>query len=356
MRNTAERRPGRPGRLARLLLPAVAAGLLVSCAPAGDAPPAANTPWFGGYVEATAYPYFEFAGASAADATTVLGFIVADPEDACSPSWGGYFTLDQAAADLGLETQVADIRRGGGEVLVSFGGAAEDELATACTDPVALATAYRGVIDRYDLDVLDLDVELNDLEDSEANLRRASVVAELQAERPAEDPLGVWLTLPVGSTGLGEQSLSLVSGMLDAGVELDGVNIMTMNYGDGTPQERSMLDVSTAAAGAAHAQLRDAYADAGQALSDELVWNRMGLTPMLGVNDVEGELLTVADAEALNAFARERGIGRMSYWSVNRDRPCGPEIAADEGAVGTCSGTEQQGGEFARVLGEGFGG
>lgn len=353
MGHAAERRRG---RLARLLLPALAAGLLVSCSPGGDAPPAANTPWFGGYVEATAYPYFEFADASAGGATTLLGFVVADPEDACSPSWGGYFTLDRAASDLRLDAQIADIRRGGGEVLVSFGGAAEDELSTACTDPTALAAAYREVIDRYDLDVLDLDIELNDLEDAGANRRRAAVVAELQAERPAEDPLGVWLTLPVGSTGLGEQSLSLISGMLDAGVDLTGVNIMTMNFGDGTPRERSMLAVSTTAADTAHAQLRDAYARAGQPLSDELVWNRMGLTPMLGVNDVDGELLTVADAERLNAFARERGIGRMSYWSVNRDRPCGPEVSADDGAVGTCSGTDQRAGDFARVLGEGFGG
>lgn len=313
-----------------------------------------NEPWFGGYVNVTAYPVYEFDVEASDQSHVVLGFIVADPEESCTPSWGGYHDLDSAGARLHLDRQVIAQREGGGEVAVSFGGAARDELSTVCTDPGRLYEAYRTVVDRYDLDIVDLDVEMNDLEHTEAHQRRAEALARLQAERDADDPLAVWLTLPVGIQGMDAESRDVVQQTLETGVELAGVNLMTMNYSTGKPADQSVLEASTTAARAAHGQLKDIYAQADQPLTDDLVWNRIGLTPMIGQNDIRGEVLGLDEAARLNAFAREQGVGRMSFWSLNRDRSCAGEDVEPGEASGLCSGVAQKPDDYTAALGEGY--
>ena len=313
---------------------------------------AQHDPWFGGYVNATSYPYFDFGTEAAGQSHTVLGFVVADPEDPCSPSWGGYYGLDEAQETLRMEQQIAGLREAGGDVVVSFGGAAGNELATACTDPDRLLTAYRAVLERYDASIVDFDIEMDDLEDQEANQRRAEVLARLQEER--DEPLEVWVTLPVAPHGLDEDPVEVVAQLLAAEVNLAGVNLMTMNYRESKPAGQSMVAASQEAARSAHGQLTALWEAAGHNLSAEQVWHRIGLTPMIGVNDAPGEVVDLEAAAELNRFARDQGVGRISYWSLNRDRSCDPEDGDPAEANDFCSGLEQETGEFTRVLGEGF--
>ncbi|MFF0991172.1 chitinase [Kocuria nitroreducens] len=301
----------------------------------------------------TAYPYFDF-GSSAELRRPILGFVVADPEEPCTPSWGGYFTLQEAATELRLDQQITQLRNSGQDVVVSFGGAAEDELSTACEDSAALYDAYRTVIDRYELDTVDFDVEMDDLGDREANQRRAEAVLRLQEDRPKNDPLRVWATLPVGPQGLDEDSQDVVAQLLNGGVELAGVNLMIMNFGENASGRGQMVETSVTAARSAQSQIKELYAHAGQELSDDLVWNRMGLTPMIGQNDIRENVVDQSAAEELNRFAREQGVGRLSFWSLNRDRSCGSEQRDLREATDLCSGIQQQPGDFTEVLSQGF--
>lgn len=262
-------------------------GLLTGCGgqEGGEVPESA---WFGGYVNVTSVPRYEFESQdTASQGRTGLSFVVSDPDDACTPSWDGYYELDDAAEKLDLDTQIDTLRSNGGDVVVSFGGQSGTELATGCKDPDELYDAYSAVVERYDLDAVDLDIEMDDLQDSHAGSRRAEAVARLQEDRPDDDPLEVWVTLPAGKGGLDEQSQQTVAQLLEAGVDLTGVNLMIMNYGDGKDSERSSYDASVAAARAAQTQVKELYGTAGQELSDEQAWQRIGLTPMIGRNDVE---------------------------------------------------------------------
>lgn len=312
-----------------------------------------DEPWFGGYVNATAYPYFDFGTEAAGQSHTVLGFVVADPEAPCTPSWGGYYGLEEAESTLRMEEQIASLREQGGEAVISFGGAARDELATVCTDPEQLQEAYAAVLDRYGVTIVDFDVENDDLGARQAHERRAEALARLQEER--DEPLDVWVTLPVAPQGLDEDSVDVVARMLAAGVDVAGVNLMTMNFSESRSAEQSMVGASEEAARAAHGQLTALWEAAGQDLSAEEVWNRIGLTPMIGVNDVPGDVLDLDAAAELGEFAREQGVGRLSYWSLNRDRPCTAEDGDPAEANDFCSGLEQEPGEFTRVLRERFG-
>ncbi len=313
---------------------------------------------FSGYVDVTATPRHAFeAPASEEAANVALSFIVADPEEPCTPSWGAAYGLSEASSDLDLDRRVARLQQLGGTVSVSFGGQANKELATTCLDEGKLTEAYRAVIDRYNVDSIDLDIEGEALADVAALDRRSAAVAALQQERQdGGKSLSVWLTLPVDPNGLTAVGTEAVRRTIAGGTDLAGVNIMTMDYGGSRLTEQSMAQNAVSAAEATHQQLSEIYRAAGNELGTETVWRKIGLTPMIGQNDVVGEIFTLQDAKDLSAYAREKGIGRVSMWSLNRDRTCSPNYPDVKQVSDSCSGIDQSGSSFAAILAAGVAG
>jgi chitinase len=314
-------------------------------------------PWFAGYVDVTTTPRFEFEEpATTEEEDVVLSFIVASTDDFCEPSWGTHYGLDEASSSLDLDRRIADLERAGGTATVSFGGFLNNELAVVCTNPAELAEAYAAVVERYDLTTIDLDIEGENLFNTAAGERRAAAIREVQAERLADGRrLDVWLTLPVATFGMTAQGTTAVTQMLDAGVDLAGVNAMTMNYGTSRGVVESMAGATTRALTATHDQLRVIYNTAmpegDTALTTAQLWSKIGATPMVGRNDIPGEIFTLADAAALNTFAQDKQLGRISMWSLNRDRTCGPNHPNLSGASPVCSGIDQAGQHFSTALG-----
>jgi chitinase len=307
--------------------------------------------WFAPYADVTLVPSHAFEDADASPAPrTVLGFVVPDRREPCTPTWGTNYDLDGAASELDLDRRIARVRERGGDVVIAFGGVVNSELAVACTDQSALTDAYRSVVGRYEAGIIDLDIEGTALDDAGANRRRATAIRALQEEAPSDRPLQVWLTLPVTPDGLLPNALGAVADMLGAGVELAGVNVMTMDFGGSKPDDMSMGGATLSALRAAHAQLATAYRGAGLAPSAEELWARLGATPMIGRNDVEGEVFSLADAASLAAFAEQVDLGRVSIWSANRDEQCGAQDAGGWVVLPTCSGVEQDRDQFTREL------
>ncbi len=316
---------------------------------AGRSNAGASRTWTAPYVDVTLTPTHHFEDATEDPSRdVVLAFVVASPGKSCEPSWGGYYTLDAAARALDLDRRIARLRERGGDAVVSFGGALNSELATVCSDSSALVAAYQAVIDRYNLTAIEFDIEGGALGDSAANARRAEAISRLQANNPG---LEVWLTLPVAPTGLTPEGLSLVRGALQAGVNLGGVNVMTMNYAE-SRNGMSMRDANRAALTATWQQLSGLYSELATPKSEAEVWEEIGATPMIGQNDVPADVFTTSDAQALVDFARTVSLGRISFWSVNRDVSCGP-VVGGKGVSNTCSGVNQDAMEFSRILGDG---
>jgi chitinase len=309
--------------------------------------------YFAPYVDVTATPTVEFEkGPTGVGPNVVLAFVVADPADVCEPSWGGAYTLDEAEDQLDLDRRVARVRQLGGTPIVSFGGQANTELSVACAADEALYEAYRSVVTRYDTKVIDLDIEGEALADAAANTRRAQAVARLQAEEKLE----VWVTLPVSPDGLTDDGELLVASMLRAGVDLTGVNAMTMNYGESRPRGSSMAAASIDALESTHDQVSRLFADAGRRLTPNQVWRRIGATPMIGQNDLAGEVFGLGDADDLHEFASQHHLGRVSLWSMNRDRPCSSNYPDVTIVSDSCSGVTQEPRAFATALGATFDG
>ena len=288
-------------------------------------------PRFTPYVDVGLYPPYDLASTAKKTgvSTFTLAFITSG--GGCTPAWGGVTGLDANP----VANQAAALRAAGGDIRISFGGASGSELGTACTDAGSLAAAYDKVVTAFDLKEADFDIEGAALPNTAANTRRAKAIAALQKKHP---DLKVSFTLPVLPTGLTPDGANLVSNAKANGVAIDAVNIMAMDYG---PPSSAMGDLAIQAATSTEAQLR-------AALDVPSAWNRLAVTPMVGVNDVATETFTLKDAAQVASFATSKGLAWTAMWSANRDGPCpgGPKPQADP----TCSGITQQPLAFTRAF------
>src|SRR5262249_44557875 len=75
-------------------------------------------PVYAPYVDVTQTPTYPFQLPSANPVSSVyLAFVVSDPAQPCTPSWGAYYTLDEAERTLELDARTAQLRREGGTVM-----------------------------------------------------------------------------------------------------------------------------------------------------------------------------------------------------------------------------------------------
>ncbi|MBT2450743.1 cellulose binding domain-containing protein [Streptomyces sp. ISL-43] len=302
-------------------------------------PPATGTPAAGArfapYVDTSLYPAYDLADTAAKTGVKEFHLAFITSGGGCAPLWGGVTDLasDKVAAQIGA------LRAAGGDVRVSFGGAAGHELALNCGSVNELAAAYGKVVDQYRLTKVDFDIEGAALPDTAANTRRAQAIALLQKSHPGLD---VAFTLPVMPEGLTQPGVALLADAKKAGVRVDGVNIMAMDYGPAYSGDMGQYAIQ--AATATQAQVK-----AVLGLSDAAAWKTVAVTPMIGVNDVASEIFTVADATRLVDFARSKGIGRLAMWSGARDKQC--PAGAVNYADATCSSILQQPLAFTKALG-----
>ncbi|MCP4887928.1 MAG: cellulase family glycosylhydrolase [Planctomycetaceae bacterium] len=301
---------------------------------------------FAPYVDTTLWPPLDFVELAKDEGVKYvsLAFVVADPATS-EPSWGGYYSVESGYRG----DQIDALREFGGDVMVSFGGAAGTPLAGAITDVDDLTRAYQAVVDKYDLTWIDFDVEGSWVADEDSIDRRSQAIRNLQDHAAADGkPLEVWFTLPVLPSGLTNDGLYVVESALHHGVDIGGVNIMAMNYGDSPAPnpEGQMGDYAIQAAQSLFDQMRVAYTAADVEVTDDELWNLVGVTPMIGQNDVLSERFYLEDAEKLLAFADEVGMGFLSAWSANRDAACDTfgQLAWH------CSGVPQEPFEFSQTL------
>jgi chitinase len=113
------------------------------------------------------------------------------------------------------------------------------------------------------------------------------------------------------STGLLSDSLSLLNNAKSHNLNVNLVNIMTMDYGYST----DMGAAATQAATALHGQLGSIWTTKTSAQ----LWAMEGNTPMIGVNDTTSEVFSTGNASTLESFAASNGIQELSYWSLGRD-------------------------------------
>ncbi|MFI9386187.1 chitinase [Kutzneria sp. NPDC052558] len=303
-----------------------------------DANAAANNPARPAAAAAiTVAPYVDM-GLSAdklsqfASASGIKSFSLAFVNSAagCKASW---FNAHAISEGFGL-AQINQLRAAGGDVKVSFGGATGTELALACANVSQLAAQYSSVVKEYKLTHIDMDVEGAAVADKASIDRRSQALAMVQKQNPG---LKVSLTLPVLPTGLDANGLNVVKSAKAAGVALDVVNIMAMDFGTA---EKDMGARVIQSAQSTEKQLKTVFTG----LSDAQAFKMLGITPMLGVNDTQTEVFSVANAKAVVNFANQQHVGYLGYWEQSRD------ANACNGALFQCTNVPQKAFDFAKVF------
>ena len=92
---------------------------------------------------------------------------------------------------------------------------------------------------------------------------------------------------------------------------------MTMDYGTGVTQ---MGDAAISSANGARLQLVDMGMSSTQGLLSKNLIVKVGITPMIGQNDIKTEIFTLPDAQKVLAFAKQNAwVGLLSFWMIQRD-------------------------------------
>ncbi|MFF7982912.1 alpha-galactosidase [Streptomyces sp. NPDC007901] len=257
-----------------------------------------------------------------------LAFVLSD--GTCNPKWDGSRPLtggdDQA--------KINAIRAAGGDVVVSVGGWSGNKLGEKCSSAAALAGAYQKVINAYGLKALDVDIENTEWSNATVRQRVVDALKTVKANNP-----GLKTVITFGTTTSGPDSTGadMIKRAADSGLANDVWCIMPFDFGGGAT---NMGTLTTQAMEGLKAKVKAAYG-----YSDATAYAHIGLSSMNGKTDDSGERVRVADFKTMLGYAQQHHIGRLTYWSVNRDRPCGSGTDGD-----ACSGVSQQPYDYLKVF------
>jgi chitinase len=240
-----------------------------------------------------------------------LAFVTAN--NGCNGTWAGY---PVSTNETGFGVPVfKQLKQQGIALTIALGGLSGQYLAQACESKQDLVNAYEKIINAYNPDGLDFDVE-NALQSNNVQLdRMMQAIKDIKAKYP---DIRISFTLPVLPSGLvpnlGENVIkrAAINGLNDY-----GVNIMAMDYGSYF-SEKSMAEYAIDAATSTFNQLKAIYPNQ----EDAQLWHRIEVTPMIGLNDTIPLNFSLNDVETLKQFAKQKGLGMLSFWSITRDHPC----------------------------------
>ncbi len=255
-----------------------------------------------------------------------LAFVLANA-GACTPAWDGTHLM----AENYYSGEINALRAAGGDVIAVFGGAGGSDLASVCSNVSALQAAYQAVLNQYQITWIDLNIEGWMVNNTSAIDRLNKAVYGLQIANPN---LRVSYTLPVVPSGLPPSERNVLSNARSNGVQIHYVNVMTMNYGP------AGIDMGQAAI--------DAATNTYNQLVSLGVPAQVGITPMIGQNNTQGEIFHLSDAQQLLTYARANSyVGWLSFWSIGRDNG---SCAGQTDASAMCSGLSQSNYAFTNIF------
>ncbi len=245
----------------------------------------------------------------------------------CTPLWDG----NRALTGGGDAAKIAAIRAAGGDVIVSFGGAQGYKLGRQCSTAASLAAAYQKVISTYHLKGIDVDIELAEFHDNTAVQREIDALKIVQQKNHG---IKVFITFPSLKTGPDSWGVSLIKRCSLSHLWITAWVIMPFDMGGGS----NMGADTVRATDGLHAVLENWYG-----LTSAQAYHVSGISSMNGKTD-ENEIVDRADFRAIVNYANLHHLGRLAFWSMNRDRQC------YGGPADSCSGIAQNTWDFTTIL------
>ncbi|MEU4193052.1 cellulose binding domain-containing protein [Kribbella sp. NPDC026611] len=245
----------------------------------------------------------------------------------CNAAWDGSRPL-QGSADANA---IAQIRAAGGDVVPSFGGWSGNKLGPNCGTPEALAGAYQQVISAYGLKAIDIDIENSDEFENEAVQDR--ILTALKIVKQNNPGIQTIVTFGTSTTGPSYYGNRLIERSQALGANIDIFTLMPFDNGSS-----NIYNDTVAASQGLNNKLKSVF---GWTTAE--AYAHQGISGMNGLSDQQ-ELTTTATWQNITNWAKSNGLGRLAFWSVNRDRGC-----AGGGVVSNCSGIAQGDWDFTRI-------
>jgi hypothetical protein len=247
----------------------------------------------------------------------------------CQGIWGAGDSTAQTTpvGQDSIKTNIDQLHKQGGDVAITFGGAAGTDLAQACQDVPSLQKQYQNIIDTYQVKHLEFSIISADATTGD---RRDQALVALQKANPG---LSITYTFPVTTAGLTQDKVQVLRNALKNGVKIDVVNIMTFDYG---PPSGDM-----------EVQVEQSVQSTEKQLAAIPMSPILGITPMIGLTD-QHETFSLDDARKLRDFAQQHNY-QLSMWTVGRDKACPAGVTLDS-ASPKCSGVSQTPFQFVGVF------
>jgi len=260
-----------------------------------------------------------------------LAFVLAAKGPGCTPAWDGHRPLLGGADAAAIES----IRAAGDDVDVSFGGWSGRKLGSVCKSVSALQAAYQQVIDAYSLRAIDIDIEHGEFKNRKARGRVLQALAGVQRANPG---LEISITMGTGEGGPDRTGAALITEAAAIAFRPTVWTVMPFDFG---PPASDMGHASIRALEGLAAALASAYG-----ISTAAAYEMAGVSSMNGRTDEASETVTLEDFRAIAAFAGVHHLARLTFWSINRDRPCPSSPAPEE----ECSGIAQAPFAFSSIV------
>lgn len=279
------------------------------------------------YVDVTLFPLFDFNTSLEEGIKSYTMAFVNSPKDEykCRPVWHDYSKYSIENSELDLVNKIEMLQENGGDVTISFGGAAakDNELATVCSDANTLLSAYQEVLDKTKVKIFDFDIEGENISKSDNIDKRVLAIKKLQ-ENNSE--LEISFTLSSNpESGLSADGVSLIEKVKKAGIKIRSINLMLMDFGEAYPAKLhgglKMAEYSILALKEANKQLHTIYdKNSTQSSVNGEYYHLLGAVAMIGQNDILSEVFYLEDVKKLYDFCKKEGVYITSIWSLNRDK------------------------------------
>jgi hypothetical protein len=243
----------------------------------------------------------------------------------CNPQWDGGRPLTGGVD----QNTINAVRGAGGNVIPSFGGWSGNKLEESCSSAGELANAYQRVISAYGLPGIDIDIESTAYSNPTVQQR---TIDALKTVRANNSGIKIYVTIGTGQSG---PDTGMINRAAASGFTPDAWTIMPFDFG-GAGQNMGTL--TTRAADGAKNAVRNAYG-----LSDDQAYRHIGISSMNGNTD-NSEVVTQDNFRTILSYAQSHHLARLTFWSLNRDRPC------TGGGADSCSGIGQSNWEFTRIF------
>ncbi|MEN9398316.1 MAG: hypothetical protein RLZ81_2846 [Pseudomonadota bacterium] len=282
----------------------------------------ADLPLASSRVSGERLPLVGLGGSDMVDRSVVVSLAFASGE--CGEErWG---SLDAGRV---ARANVPAFDRAGVGYIISTGG--EGGVFTCATD-----AGMERFIARYQsaqLRGIDFDIEASQTEEMITSLvRRAKTAQQRYPHLRFSFTLATFAAIDGSGASLNATGERVMRAIKAVDMERFVINLMVMNYGPATAANcvvrEGRCDMSASAAQA----VRNLH------LRHHIPLDRIGLTAMIGVNDVTDNVFSVDDARSVARYARQSRLAGLHYWSLDRDTPC-PDAQVKVSA--TCSSLNQ---------------